>query len=182
MLLHFVVWILTPSICIQYKEPMSISIIHMIRPILNLAQCVRHIRSVWIFPAFSPGSRVECVNLSNQKSHFVRKGRREHTGFYCNLYSTSRRYYLKTRNARRNFVTSLPWWSLIRIAFASCDKNAVHHALLCIGFRINLTSFLERWHGPCVVRLIVVVAVSRVGITEFLLVSPITIMTSTIFQ
>ena len=134
------------------------------------------------FPHFWSARGSSVSTCPNQKSQCVRKRRCKRTGFYCNLYSTLRRYYFGTRKARRNDVASLPWWSLIRIAFAPCDKNAVHHALSCIGFRINLTSFLEWWRGPCLVLLIVVVAVARVGITESSLASLITIKTSTIFQ
>ena len=83
------------------------------------------------------------------------------------------------------WVSPIEWgvtWLTGSLPFASCDKNAVHHALLCIGFRMNSTSFLEGWRGPCVVRLIVVASVARVGITESSLVSLITIKTSTIFK
>ena len=132
------------------------------------------------FPHSWPARGSSLSTCLNQKSHCVRKRRREHTKFYCNLYRTLRRYYLGTRHMRRNDVVPLSLLSLIRIAFASWDKNAVHHALLCISFWINSTSFLERWRGPCVVQLIVVVAVARVGITESSLVSPTTIKTTVV--
>ncbi len=61
----------------------------------TLVRCIILVRLFRVWTCFScilsaaRGSRVGCVHLSSKKKQCVRTRRREHTGFYCNLLSTS---------------------------------------------------------------------------------------------